>query len=75
MGSVAEDKPTPMSDPISRKSPSKHENNVLLDFLAPSATASMVQSNSAPNLAEMGGKAPARPPPPGKDWAYNMSWF
>ena len=75
MGSVAEDKPTPMSDPISRKSPSKHENNVLLDFLAPSATASMVQSNSAPNLAEMGGKAPARPPPPGKDWVYNISWF
>ena len=57
MGSaVAEEKPTPMSDPISRKSPSKHESNVLLDFLAPATTANMVSSSSAPNLADLGGK-------------------
>lgn len=57
MGSAAaEEKPTPMSDPISRKSPSKHESNVLLDFLAPATTANMVSSSSAPNLADLGGK-------------------
>ncbi|KAL5251139.1 hypothetical protein ACHWQZ_G016755 [Mnemiopsis leidyi] len=57
MGSTAaEEKPTPMSDPISRKSPSKHESNVLLDFLAPATTANIVSSNSAPNLADLGGK-------------------
>ena len=54
MGSAGtDDKPTPMSDPMSRKSPSKHENNVLLDFLAPATTASMVSSSSAPNLAKL----------------------
>lgn len=57
IGSVVEDKPMPMSDPISRKSPNKQENNVLLDFLAPEATNnSMVQSSSAPNLADIGGR-------------------
>lgn len=49
------DKPTPMSDPMSRKSP--HKQEVLLDFLAPATniTANMTTSSSAPNLVEFGG--------------------